>query len=382
MTIERRMSALDARADASAAFANARIEALALQAFTSLWQLLQDSPDLAPREAVSIVMGGFGSDYSTALAQAFERLLQQSVTPVAVRVMPVGDVKLSDLLYRHSLETGAEVTRIVRTHAQGVQDARALLLDLYDGYSPDEGVRRPLEGRARATLPRALREVTRGPRARRELATIYARAQAQAARVKSPALRAAYTEALDAWERGAGRQELRNRLDVAFREKTRFFADRIAQSELARAYQAKASAELMADPESFAVQVKLNPAHPKADICDLHGRADLFGLGKGIYPKGKAPRPPFHPFCWCRLRPRQDIDPAGGIERPGAAADYLRDLGAAKAGAVMGSQERAWRVLAGETVESVVNEGKHDAHKLRRVEDPQAQAHPIIRGGL
>src|SRR5262249_15983903 len=147
-----------------------------------------------------------GVAYSVVLAAAFEKLRRRAVMPSEMMAMRVGDVVLSERLYRHAAATASEGTAIVRQHAQGVHQAREVLLARYDGYSQADGVRRPLEGAARAELPAALRQLTREPRARRTLGALLAKAQRQAARVKSPALRAAYLEALQAWEAGAARE--------------------------------------------------------------------------------------------------------------------------------------------------------------------------------
>jgi len=44
----------------------------------------------------------------------------------------------------------------------------------------------------------------------------------------------------------------------------------------------------MTDPSITVVQVLTAPMHPMDDICDVHAGANLYGLGKGCYPKGKA----------------------------------------------------------------------------------------------
>lgn len=376
--IERRLDELAARAELASDYAASRVEGLARQGFLMLWERLQAEPGADVRALVLEVAQSFGSAYTVALAAAFERLLQQAVMPSTIAAMPVGEVQLSAALYRQAQTAAAEVSAIVRTHAQGVHQARALLLELFDGYSPAQGLRRPLEGRARARLPAALRFITQEPVARASLARVYERAQKQAARLRSPALRASYLEALEAWRTGAGRDALRKRLEVAHKEKARHFAERIAQTELAKAYQARVAAELMEDPSTQTVQVTLNPAHPRADVCDLHGRADLFGLGAGVYPKAQAPRPPFHPFCWCRLRARQDIEPGQGRPVEGAARVYLRSLGPEGAARVMGSAERAQRVLNGESPAAVLAEGVSPAHRTRLVGDPEAARHHVL----
>lgn len=49
------------------------------------------------------------------------------------------------------------------------------------------------------------------------------------------------------------------------------------------------------DPDCVAFKWKLSSRHPCDDICDLYARADLWGMGEGIFPKdcwyhaGKAP---------------------------------------------------------------------------------------------
>ena len=46
----------------------------------------------------------------------------------------------------------------------------------------------------------------------------------------------------------------------------------------------------------------LNPAHKIEDICDKYANVD-FGLGRGVFPKGKQPLCPAHPHCMCKLEP-------------------------------------------------------------------------------
>ena len=172
-------------------------------------------------------------------------------------------------------------------------------------------------------------------------------------------LRAAYSEAFEAWKDGAGQDALRRKLQIAQREKNRYFANRIAQTELARAHQARVAAEFMADETIDVLEVRINPRHPRADICDVqHARANLFGLGPGCYPKARTPRPPYHSFCWCRVRSRLDLEAVGAREVPGGEVAYLRSLSPDEAGRVMGSKARAARVMDGASVEAVTNAGK------------------------
>lgn len=370
--------AADARADKVHAGTKVLIDRLAAAAFDRMWRTMIEHPEISPRDAIREAQAEFGGRFAGQMAQAFSGLLQRAVGVAEVRAMPVGGLSLSKRLYRHNTETTARALQVVKDHAKGVHQARELALQLYDGYKPADAPRNPLEGAARAKLPKALRELAADPGSRKGLAQVIAGGRAQAARLKSAPLRAAYTEALDAWEAGAARGTLQRKLRVAQEEKNRFFAQRIAQTELARAHQAQVAAELMADPELDVVQVVLNPAHPKADICNLHARADLWGLGPGRYPKAKAPRPPFHPFCWCKLKPRYSATADGAARVPGAEAAYLRSLPVEQAAAVMGSRERLQHVLGGASAESVINAGKDPLYRLARLGD--GGGHALVAG--
>jgi hypothetical protein len=157
---------------------------------------------------------------------------------------------------------------------------------------------------------------------------------------------------------------------MAVREKNRFMAMRIAQTELARAHQSQVAQSLMADPRVEVVQVMMNPTHPRRDICDLHSTADLWGLGVGCYPKEKAPQPPFHPFCLCRLRQRPSLRATMAKQAPAGEAAYLRSLGKLSlAGQVMGSKAKAEAVLNGAAFDEVVNTGRDPLYRLVRLMD-------------
>ena len=122
---------------------------------------------------------------------------------------------------------------------------------------------------------------------------------------------------------------LNHSIYVATQEKARYHAERIARTERARAYAEGEIARYMDDPGVVAFQWKLSTRHPVVDICDVYANADLYGLGKGIYPKDKFPHLPAHPHCICRIKPIIEgmIDTAlakPNIEAGGLA--YLKSL--------------------------------------------------------
>ena len=90
---------------------------------------------------------------------------------------------------------------------------------------------------------------------------------------------------------------------TATQERTRYFADRIARTEMARAYQDGFLLKWDNNEDCVAYQWKLSRRHPRYDICDLYAKANLYGLGAGVFPKDKVPRLPAHPHCMCFLKP-------------------------------------------------------------------------------
>lgn len=101
----------------------------------------------------------------------------------------------------------------------------------------------------------------------------------------------------------SNQKRLANAVYVATQERTRYFAERIAHTELARAYHDGVTARWDNDPDCVAYQWRMSQSHPVTDICDLYAGADLYGMGAGVFPKGEVPELPAHPHCMCYLRP-------------------------------------------------------------------------------
>lgn len=124
----------------------------------------------------------------------------------------------------------------------------------------------------------------------------------QLKRVNVQGMKIAYGKIKEAIETG-NEKKINKAVYVATQERTRYFARRIARTELARAYGDGAMAKWENDEDCVAFQWKLSTGHPFCDICDLYAHADLYGMGPGIFPKDKVPRLPAHPNCMCHLRP-------------------------------------------------------------------------------
>lgn len=169
---------------------------------------------------------------------------------------------------------------------------------LYDGYEADSDVLRKQD------IPEYLKTVLRATGGDRKAVRAEQKALDNIARMAkrgapNKALKTAYTELLDRVKDGT-EEQIAKACRVAMEEKARYVAERIARTEMARAWADGFWAQVQADDDVVAVQFKLSTRHPFFDICDMFAKADMFGLGAGIFPKNKIPAIPVHPHCLCR----------------------------------------------------------------------------------
>ena len=331
---------------------DAKVRAQAEAAYAALLKRIRVGE--APQPAIAAVMRGFNAGVTSDLAKTFSALLATSIGTAEMRDWKVGGVKLSDRLYSQAKAVSATTRTLIEDHMKGPHSARELAKALYEGYdfkADPLNVAGKLE-----TLPNYLKVEFN---------------KAQAARLKTPALRAAYLQAIRQAEAGKGMDELGKVLKTAFYERNRYYANRIARTELHRAYTDQQSREFMAESWIEYVQLRMSSKHPKTDICDYHAKADLYGLGAGVYPKANAPKPPFHPHCFCLLSPKIDLSPKLKPKfNPKAERLFLASLPPNEARQVAGSIDKRDRILAGKaTLEEVYNEGKDELYQWKRVGD-------------
>ena len=91
--------------------------------------------------------------------------------------------------------------------------------------------------------------------------------------------------------------------------------------------------------------------------------------------------PPFHPFCRCRLRARPSLDASMATRAPDGEADFLRALGKDEAAQVMGSHDRAARVMAGTPAKRVIDAGLEPPYRLRTLAEVVRGGHPMVAEG-
>jgi hypothetical protein len=126
------------------------------------------------------------------------------------------------------------------------------------------------------------------------------------------------------------------------------------------------------------VRVTMSRTHPVPDVCDYHARGDFFGLGPGIYPKAKAPRPPLHPFCRCHLASLPSRSAAGARPVPMAGTAFLRALPEGEASRIVGSRERLQAALMGADPVGLMDAGKAPQYRTIRLGDDAAGRHHML----
>lgn len=252
----------------------------------------------------------------------------QTISKAMQKAWAPDGLNLSDRLHNASGTVKREViTTIQDAMSKGnstIETARAL----FDGYGTDAVI-------DKAELPKFLKRINglnitlpTNEAERKAVKYQLRRVRSLIEQRTTSGMRAAYTELIEAIEKGNAASVSRA-VYVATQEKARYHAERIARTERARAYAEGEIARHMDDPDVVAFQWKLSTRHPVVDICDVYANADLYGLGKGIYPKDKFPHLPAHPHCICRIKPIIEgmIDTASAksnIEAGGLA--YLKSL--------------------------------------------------------
>jgi hypothetical protein len=338
-------------------------------AYAELVELIRGG--MTPRDAVQQVMESFSDDMASTMSTALSAIMDAAIGTEATLAIQVGAVQLSRRLYSEAVSVGETVHTIVQNHARGFADARRLALDLFDGYGFREPGAEPLQiDPSNPKLPKYMREALLDDgQLRRGFARAYARQQVDG--LSTPALRAAYSEALEAisgLDAGRGAAVLEKRLEVAFYERVRYFAARIAQTELHRAYLKREALLLMDDADVQFVQVRRAPGRQLPCICVLFTGRDRYGMGPGVYPKALAPLPPYHPHCRCILSPRLDLTgKKAKPENEEADVYFLRRLGDPVASRVMGSRAKLGRVLAGNSADATYNSSIAPAYQVRKV---------------
>lgn len=217
------------------------------------------------------------------------------------------DLTLSKRLYRRSSTIRNEVADTIKQALKTNKTVKGLAKSIFDGYGKGGII-------PEASIPKFLSKLSdinisgeATPEAKRKERELLRSVKGKIARLDTPYVRAAYNEVAAAVEDG-NEVRLQKAIYSATQEKARYHAERIARTENARAYADGQMNRFLDDDDIVAFQWKLSSRHPRYDVCDFYANADLYGLGKGVYPKDKFPRLPAHPHCMCHIKPMTELD--------------------------------------------------------------------------
>lgn len=249
-------------------------------------------------ELVNTFMAGYGDDVPYS-AKSISQAMSESWAS--------DDLTLSKRLYRRSSTIRNEVADTIKQALKTNKTVKGLAKSIFDGYGKGGII-------PEASIPKFLSKLSdinisgeATPEAKHKERELLRSVKGKIARLDTPYVRAAYNEVAAAVEDG-NEIRLQKAIYNATQEKARYHAERIARTENARAYADGQMNRYLDDDDIIAFQWKLSSRHPRYDICDFYANADLYGLGKGVYPKDKFPRLPAHPHCMCHIKPMTELD--------------------------------------------------------------------------
>lgn len=270
-------------------------------------------------ELVNTFMAGYGDNVPYS-AKSISQAMSESWAS--------DDLTLSKRLYRRSSTIRNEVADTIKQALKTNKTVKGLAKSIFDGYGKGGII-------PEASIPKFLSKLSdinisgeATPEAKRKERELLRSVKGKIARLDTPYVRAAYNEVAAAVEDG-NEIRLQKAIYSATQEKARYHAERIARTENARAYADGQMNRFLDDDDIVAFQWKLSSRHPRYDICDFYANADLYGLGKGVYPKDKFPRLPAHPHCMCHIKPMTELDidvnkRHNNLERAGL--EYIKSL--------------------------------------------------------
>lgn len=249
-------------------------------------------------ELVNTFMAGYGDNVPYSAKSISEAMSESWASD---------DLTLSKRLYRRSSTIRNEVADTIKQALKTNKTVKGLAKSIFDGYGKGGII-------PEASIPKFLHKLSdinitgeATPEAKRKERELLRSVKSKISKLNTPYVRAAYNEVAVAVEDG-NEIRLQKAIYNATQEKARYHAERIARTENARAYADGQMNRYLDDEDVVAFQWKLSANHPRYDICDFYANADLYGLGKGVYPKDKFPKLPVHPHCMCHIKPMTELD--------------------------------------------------------------------------
>lgn len=304
----------------------------------AILEILQDYNEAVQEEIVGEIKARLGDDYAK----------------LAAIGLAMGEVELSRRLYKNAKATARAVAKEIRAVQKADATLRELAMRLYEGYGfKDKEVLEPVR-----VLPKYLQKAIK-KRDRKIMRPIE--------KLKTKPLKIAYRQLVENLE-SLSQEALKRHIETAYHEKIRYYARRIADTELHRARMSERAMEYLQDSNVELVKYTMSSAHPKTDICDFYAELDV-GYGPGVVPKAQMRTLPLHPHCHCTYAPfygkakRRRPKPFDEAARATMARFDKR-----KKKEILGTYAMLARFESGESVEKIFNSVRPD-YPIRRYVD-------------
>ena len=316
-----------------------QIEKSAKKLNTKLLELLENNGDL------NTAFASFTNDFWADFLKAYNKANNSELNLDELMNLRADKITLSKALYTELREVKNSVQGVIKRAFKEQKSANELAKMLYEGYDFKAD---PLK--VKEKYPKYLWEKS---------------ANTKVKNIKTPALRAAYSKLLKDESKLVTNQALK----IAGYEKARYYAKRIALNETARAYNDARAFEYANSKDIQVVKIQMSKTHPRTDICDYYASVDKYGLGAGVYPKHKAPVPPFHPFCRCQMIPKYAHEYPKPKLNANADKEYLEGLKEWQRARILGSKRGAKEALKTGDINSVFNAMKPERYKVKSINE-------------
>ncbi|MCI6343949.1 MAG: hypothetical protein MR769_04615 [Campylobacter sp.] len=328
MDFEKLLNLLDKAIEKSAKKLNAK-----------LLELLENGGD------INTAFASFSDNFWADFLKAYNKANGAQLSLDELMNLRADKITLSKALYTGLKQSKNSVKSVIKTAIKEQKSANELAKMLYEGYDFKND---PLK--VKTKYPKYLWEKS---------------AKTKVKNIKTPALRTAYSKIL----KDESKLVANKALKIAGYEKARYYAKRIALNETARAYNDARAFEYANSDDIQVVKIQMSITHPRTDICDYYAGVDKYGLGAGVYPKDKAPVPPFHPFCRCQMIPRYADEYAKPKLNAKADKEYLLGLKEWQRARILGSKAKANEALKTGDINGVFNAMKPERYKVKSINE-------------
>jgi len=253
----------------------------------------------------------------------------------------------SQMLYKNAKEVSARVFSILKDVSSGKRTLTEIARMIYDGY----GYRSKEVMIVHRELPKYIQDYLRGSITKKQFEREISKLRTKPLRTANKAI----VKAIDEMNEISIKSALKTHLE----EKSRYYANRIAQTEQQRAITLSMAKEYLNDEEIEFMKFRMSSRHPMVDICDYYANLDV-GYGRGIIQKKDMVTLPLHPHCMCRY------DPYYKRAEKRKPKSYMDGLSEEKQKAILGGWDNLKKFKSGEPPEKIFNDSR-EKYKIKKV---------------